>query len=98
MVAAPTLVRLRKRRALSFATFSAERYALSAYTSCDVLAWFHKPIEFLTVMCARIGHVVVPDQLVLGIRIHMVLVAQEALAAHPCLSAGFSPGSCPLPP
>src|SRR5215813_8227157 len=31
-------------------------------------------------MNARIGHVVLPDQLVLGIRIHVVLVAEEALA------------------
>src|SRR5271155_1608656 len=40
----------------------------------------HKRIEFLTVMHARIGHVILPDQLVPGIRIAVVLVAKEALA------------------
>src|ERR1700691_3770924 len=40
----------------------------------------HKPIECLAVMHTRVGHVVLPDQLVLGIRIHVVLVAVEALA------------------
>src|ERR1700680_5054005 len=39
-----------------------------------------KSIEFLTVMHTRVGHVVLPDQLVLGIGIHVVLVAVEALA------------------
>src|SRR5271169_5563160 len=39
-----------------------------------------KPIEFLAVMHTRVGHVILPDQLVLGIRIHVVLVAVEALA------------------
>src|SRR5580700_9384161 len=39
-----------------------------------------KSIEFLAVMHTRVGHVVLPDQLVFGIRIHVVLVAVEALA------------------
>src|SRR5450759_4218655 len=39
-----------------------------------------KPIEFLAVMYARVGHVVLSDQLVHGIGIHVVLVAVEALA------------------
>src|ERR1700687_2794363 len=39
-----------------------------------------KSIEFLAVMHTRVGHVILPDQLVLGIRIHVVLVAVEALA------------------
>src|SRR4029077_18271791 len=39
-----------------------------------------KPIEFLAVMHTRVGHVILPDQLVLGVRIHVVLVAKEALA------------------
>src|SRR6202521_1771585 len=39
-----------------------------------------KSIEFLAVMYTRVGHIVLPDQLVLGIRIHVVLVAVEALA------------------
>src|SRR4029077_4593554 len=38
-----------------------------------------KPIELLTVMHARVGHVILPDQLVPGIGIHMVLVSIEAL-------------------
>src|SRR5664279_2958492 len=39
-----------------------------------------KPIEFLAVMHARVGHVILPDQLVPGIRIHVVLVSIETLA------------------
>src|SRR6202162_406163 len=39
-----------------------------------------KSIEFLAIMHTRVGHVVLPDQLVLGIRIHVVLIAVEALA------------------
>src|SRR6516162_5365412 len=39
-------VRLRNPRKLSFASVSAERYALSAYTSEDVLAWFKSPSNF----------------------------------------------------
>src|ERR1022692_2637191 len=35
--------------------------------------------EFPAVMHARVGHLVVADQLVLGIRIHVVFVAVEAL-------------------
>src|SRR5450432_2029050 len=39
-----------------------------------------KSVEFLAVMHTRVGHLVLPDQLVLGVRIHVVLVAVEALA------------------
>src|SRR3979409_2452348 len=39
-----------------------------------------KSIEFPAVRRTRAGPVVLPDQLVLGIRIHVVLVAVEALA------------------
>ena len=39
-----------------------------------------KSTEFPAVMHARVGHLVVTDQLVLGIRIHVVLVTVEALA------------------
>src|SRR5580692_13071523 len=39
-----------------------------------------KSIEFLAVMHTRVGHVVLPDQLVLGVRIDVVLVAVKALA------------------
>src|SRR5207342_2841820 len=56
-----------------------------------------KPIEFLAVMHTRVGHVILPDQLVLGICIHVVLVAKETLAVLLGLSAGFSQGSSPTP-
>src|ERR1700726_975426 len=39
-----------------------------------------KSIEFLAVMHTRVGHVVLPDHLVLGIRVHVILVAVETLA------------------
>jgi hypothetical protein len=32
-----------------------------------------KPVEFVAVMHTRVGHVVLPNQLVLGIRIHWFL-------------------------
>ena len=37
-------------------------------------------VERLAVVHRRIGHLVAPDQLVLGVRIHVVLVAKKALA------------------
>src|ERR1019366_6573712 len=39
-----------------------------------------KPFEFLAVMHTRVSHLILPNQLVLGIHIHVVLVAVEALA------------------
>src|SRR5450756_1013347 len=39
-----------------------------------------KPIEFLAVMHARVGHVVLSEQLAHGIGIHVVLVSIETLA------------------
>src|ERR1035438_9870460 len=57
------------------------------------IGFVQKPIEFLTVMHARVGHVILPDQLVPGIGIHVVLVSigrASWSSAHPCLSAGFS--------
>src|SRR5665647_3952558 len=39
-----------------------------------------KSVEFLAVMHTRVGHVVLPDQLVHGIGIHVVLVSIETLA------------------
>ena len=39
-----------------------------------------KRIEFLAVMHTRVGHVLLPDQLMLGIRVHVVFEAVEALA------------------
>src|SRR6267142_1716963 len=44
------------------------------------IGFVQKPIEFLTVMHARVGHVILPDQLVPGIGIHVVLVSIETLA------------------
>src|SRR5665811_437258 len=44
------------------------------------IGFVQKPIEFLTVMHARVGHVILPDQLVHGIGIHVVLVSIETLA------------------
>src|SRR5674476_622967 len=44
------------------------------------IGFVQKPIEFLTVMHARIGHVILPDQLVPGIGIYVVLVSIETLA------------------
>src|SRR4029078_1495746 len=37
-------------------------------------------IQLLAVVHGRIGHGIMPDQLVLGVRVHMVLVAEEAAA------------------
>src|ERR1700694_3838920 len=39
-----------------------------------------EPIQLLAVVDRRIGHLVAPDQLVLGIRIHVVLVPEKTLA------------------
>src|SRR6478736_5991456 len=44
------------------------------------IGFVQKPIEFLTVMHARVGHVILPDQLVPGIGIDVVLVSIETLA------------------
>src|SRR5450756_1981586 len=44
------------------------------------IGFVQKLIEFLTVMHARVGHVILPDQLVPGIGIHVVLVSIETLA------------------
>ena len=39
-----------------------------------------EPIQLLAVVNCRVAHRIAPDQLVLGIRIHVVLVAVKALA------------------
>src|SRR3954462_14989519 len=44
------------------------------------VAQVEKFIKFLAVMHTGVGHFVLPDQFALGIRIHVVLVAVEALA------------------
>src|SRR5450631_3751759 len=72
-------MRLRKPRALSFASVAAEREALSAKTSVDVLPLV-KSASSAWLSYRRTGHLVAPDQLVLGVRIHVVLVAKKALA------------------
>jgi hypothetical protein len=49
MIAARALMNAAAQAAqvgLSFPSVSAERYALSAYTSADVLAWFRRPSDF----------------------------------------------------
>src|SRR5438067_7592188 len=40
-----------------------------------------QPIQLLAVVHGRIGHGILPDQLVLGVRVHMVFVAEEL---RPC--------------
>src|SRR5271170_4818047 len=47
---------------------------------CRCVGLVQKSIEYPAVMHTRVGHVVLPDQLVLGIGIHVVLVAVETLA------------------
>src|SRR3954462_9733144 len=44
------------------------------------VALVQQPIQLLAVVHGRIGHGIMPDQLVLGVRVHMVLVAEEAAA------------------
>src|SRR5436190_8775810 len=44
------------------------------------IALIQQPIQLLAVVHGRIGHGIMPDQLVLGVRVHMVLVAEEAAA------------------
>src|SRR6476620_2425461 len=44
------------------------------------VARVQQPIQLLAVVHGRIGHGIMPDQLVLGVRVHMVLVAEEAAA------------------
>src|SRR5262245_12111651 len=39
-----------------------------------------QPIQLLAVVHGGIGHGIMPDQLVLGVRVHMILVAEEAAA------------------
>src|SRR3954453_20135957 len=44
------------------------------------VALVQQPIQLLAVVHGRIAHGIMPDQLVLGVRVHMVLVAEEAAA------------------
>jgi hypothetical protein len=44
------------------------------------VAVVQEPIQLLAVVDRRIGHLAAPDQLVLGIRIHVVLVPEKTLA------------------
>src|SRR5437762_13166938 len=47
---------------------------------CRRVALGQERIERLAVVDRRIGHLVAPDQLVFGVRIHVVLVSKKALA------------------
>src|SRR6476659_5549832 len=66
------------------------------------VALVQQPIQLLAVVHGRIGHRIMPDQLVLGVRVHMVLVTEEAAAiaswssAHRVLLPHF--GGLLLPP
>src|SRR3954462_1536169 len=66
------------------------------------VALVQQPIQFLAVVHGRIGHRIMPDQLVLGDRVHMVLVAEAAAAMlswSSALEALLSPfGGLLLPP
>ena len=44
------------------------------------VALVQEPIQLLAVVDRRIAHLVTPDQLVLGIRIHVILIVVKALA------------------
>src|ERR1700704_54823 len=44
------------------------------------VALVQQPIQLLAVVHGSIGHGIMPDQLVLGVRVHMVLVAEEVAA------------------
>src|SRR3954464_13837864 len=44
------------------------------------VALVQQPIQFLAVVHGSIGHGIMPDQLVLGVRVHMVLLAEEVAA------------------
>src|SRR5262245_34423569 len=57
------------------------------------VALVQQPIQLLAVVHGRTGHGIMPDQLVLGIRVHMVLVAEEAAAmllSPPCIAVLLS--------
>src|SRR5260370_20662625 len=54
------------------------------------IGFVQKPIEFLTVMHARVGHVILPDQLVPGIGIDVVLVfGASCRPSHPHFRHGY---------
>src|SRR5262245_23889069 len=44
------------------------------------VARVQQPIQLLAVVRGRIGHRIMPDQLVLGVRVNLVLIAEEAAA------------------
>src|SRR5881394_2969488 len=66
------------------------------------IALVQQPIQLLAVVHGRIGHSIMPDQLVLGVRVHMVLVAEEGHAswssAHRGPSAATWRASASTPP
>src|SRR6478752_2215939 len=59
------------------------------------VARVQQPFQLLAVVHGRIGHRIMPDQLVLGVRVHMVLVAEEA-AGHASWSSAHRGPSAAL--
>src|SRR3954449_8103776 len=64
--------------------------AVSKHVLASV-ALVQQPIQFLAVVHGSIGHGIMPDQLVLGVCVHMVLVAEEAAARPLALVLGAAP-------
>src|SRR5216110_3053727 len=69
MDAAPEALRLERCLGLGRAISAVAEHRVRC------VAPVQEPIQLLAVMDCRVAHVVAPDQLVLGIRIHVVLVA-----------------------
>src|SRR5438552_11661880 len=74
MDAAPEALRLERRLGLGRAISAVAEHGVRC------VAPVQEPIQLLAIMDCRVAHVVAPDQLVLGIRIHVVLVAVKAFA------------------
>ena len=72
--AAPEAPRLELRFGLSRAIGTVGEHVVRCITLVQ------EPIQLLAVVNCRVAHRIAPDQLVLGIRIHVVLVAVKALA------------------
>src|SRR5213595_773794 len=73
MDAAPEALRLERRLGRGRAISAVAEHGVRC------VARVQEHIQLLAVMDCRVAHVVAPDQLVLGIRIHVVLVSKEAL-------------------
>src|SRR5215475_12165176 len=57
------------------------------------VACVQQPFQLLAVVHGRIGHRIMPDQLVLGVCVHMVLVAEESCGHASWSSAHRSPSA-----